>query len=176
MPTPSALAATCLQGPTTQWLSDPPYENYFYSDCHSASQVVVTSPLPDSNLTIIGPRLLVAWPAGNSGVVAFFRPQNGVNGSLAIALENGTSTFPVHGAYSASMSDPSANPYVGVSALVNFNSSAVLSVPIIGSIRNIRGMIVSKAASPGKSIATFSQMRRFHGRSFDPRPADPRCC
>lgn len=40
-------------------VDDPLYSNYFYSDCNSASQVVVTSPLPDSNLTLIGPRLLV---------------------------------------------------------------------------------------------------------------------
>lgn len=130
---------TCTEEPTTQWLSDPPYENYFYSDCHSASQVVVTSPLEDSNLTIIGPRLLVAWPAGNSGVVGFFKPQNGVNGSLAIRLENGTSTFPLQGAYVEPEEDSlSGHPFVGISTLVNFNSSAVLTVPIMGSIRNIR--------------------------------------
>lgn len=41
-------------------LSDPPYTNYFYSDCNTAAQVVVTSPLPDSDLAIIGPRLLVS--------------------------------------------------------------------------------------------------------------------
>lgn len=137
--TAETSAPTCTEEPTTQWLSDPPYENYFYSDCHSASQVVVTSPLENSNLTIIGPRLLVAWPAGNSGVVSFFRPQNGVNGSLAIRLENGTADFPVHGAYVPAADDSiSGYPFVGISTLVNFNSSAVLTVPIMGSIRNIR--------------------------------------
>lgn len=50
--------ASC-SSPTTQHLSAPPYENYFYSDCDCASQVVVTSPLASSNLTLIGPRLLV---------------------------------------------------------------------------------------------------------------------
>lgn len=81
----SIIPAVCTETPTTQQLSAPPYivsidpaaifqqesdatlQNYFLSDCHSASQIVVTSPLPDSNLTIIGPRLVVAWPAGNSG-------------------------------------------------------------------------------------------------------------
>jgi hypothetical protein len=57
---------------------------YFYSDCNGASKVVVTSPQPDSNLTIIGPRLLIAWPAGNSGVVSFFQPTNGVNGCYGL--------------------------------------------------------------------------------------------
>lgn len=55
----ASAGAVCTETATTLHLSSPPYENYFYSDCNSANQVVVTSPLPDSNLTIIGPRLLV---------------------------------------------------------------------------------------------------------------------
>ncbi len=50
----------CPEEPTRLVLSDPPYTNYFYSDCNTAAQVIVTSPLPDSDLTIIGPRLLVS--------------------------------------------------------------------------------------------------------------------
>lgn len=131
--------AVCSETPTTLHLSDPPYENYFYSDCHGANQIVVTSPLSDSNLTIIGPRLLVAWPAGNSGTVAFFAPQNGVNGSLAIEVVNGTSDQPLSPVYDADTSSSiSGNARVGVSALIRFNSSAVLTVPILGSIRTIR--------------------------------------
>ena len=114
--TSSSNSATCTGQPTTLHLSDPPYENYFYSDCHSASQVVLTSPLADSNLTIIGPRLLVAWPAGNSGVVSFFAPQNGVNGSLGIELVNGTSEQPLTGVYSpANSSSLTGNAKVGIS-------------------------------------------------------------
>jgi hypothetical protein len=129
----------CSEAPTTLHLSDPPYENYFYSDCHGANQIVVTSPLSDSNLTIIGPRLLVAWPAGNSGTVAFFTPQNGVNGSLGIELVNGTSDQQLSAVYDFDPSNStSGNPRVGVSALIRFNSSAVLAVPILGSIRTIR--------------------------------------
>ena len=55
----AATGPTCSETPLHQHLSSPPYENYFFSDCHSANQVVVTSPQADSNLTIIGPRLLV---------------------------------------------------------------------------------------------------------------------
>jgi hypothetical protein len=135
----TAAGATCSEDATTLHLSDPPYENYFYSDCHGANQIVVTSPLSDSNLTIIGPRLLVAWPAGNSGTVAFFAPQNGVNGSLGIEVVNGTTDQPLSPVYDPDTSS-SASGYarVGVSALVSFNSSAVLTVPILGSIRTIR--------------------------------------
>ena len=120
---------------TTQHLSDPPYQNYFYSDCDSATQVVVTSPLPDSNLSIIGPRLIVAWPAGNSGICTFFQPQNGVNGSLGIELINSTVGTPLSAIYDDSAS---GNPIVGVTGVLAFNSSAELSIPILGSIRNIR--------------------------------------
>lgn len=135
----TASGEACSETPTTLHLSDPPYENYFYSDCHGANQIVVTSPLPDSNLTIIGPRLLVAWPAGNSGVVAFFAPQNGVNGSLGIELVNGTSDQPLSPVYDPNTSDSaSGNPRVGINALLRLNSSAVLTVPILGSIRTIR--------------------------------------
>lgn len=121
-------------------LSDPPYENYFYSDCNVAAQAVVTSPLPDSNLSIIGPRLIVAWPAGNSGTCAYFSPQNGVNGTLAIELVNSTTGNPLGPVYNASSSG-SGSPSVGVQGLMRFNSSATLTVPILGSIRTIRDFV-----------------------------------
>ncbi|KAI7548904.1 hypothetical protein KC317_g14713, partial [Hortaea werneckii] len=131
--------AQCSEKPTTLQLSDPPYENYFYSDCNSASQVVVTSPLSDSNLSIIGPRLLVAWPASNSGVVAFFEPIEGPNGTLAIHLVNDTgATQPLQGGNTASSNRSDSVPEARVSTLVNFNTSARLTVPILGSIRTIR--------------------------------------
>jgi hypothetical protein len=120
---------------TTQHLTDPPYQNYFYSDCHSASQVVVTSPLPDSNLTIIGPRLIIAWPAGNSGICTFFQPQNGVNGSLGLELINSTVGTPLSAVYDDSVP---GSPIVGVTGVLSFNSSAELTIPILGSVRNIR--------------------------------------
>ncbi|KAK0914317.1 hypothetical protein LTR57_014009 [Friedmanniomyces endolithicus] len=138
-PSGTVAAAVCTETPTTQHLSDPPYENYFYSDCHSSNQVVVTSPLPASNLSVIGPRLLVAWPAGNSGVLAYFSPQNGVNGSLGIELVNGTTDQPLSGSYTpANGSSLTSNPRVGISTLVRFNSSAILTVPILGSVRTMR--------------------------------------
>jgi hypothetical protein len=45
-------------------LSDSPYENYFVSTCNFAATVVALSPNPDSNLTLISPRLIAAFPAG----------------------------------------------------------------------------------------------------------------
>jgi len=120
---------------TTQHLTDPPYENYFYSDCNVDAQVVVTSPLSGSNLTIIGPRLIVAWPAGNSGICTFFQPQNGQNGTLGIQLINSTLGTPLT-AYRSGSSD--SYPNVGVQGAISFNASTTLTIPILGSVRTIR--------------------------------------
>ncbi|KAK7214151.1 hypothetical protein V2G26_021329 [Clonostachys chloroleuca] len=120
----------------TQHLSDPPYENYFYSDCHVDAQSVITSPLPSSNLTIIGPRLIVAWPAGNSGLCTFFKPQNGKNGTLGMELVNSTLGEPLRGIYDTQGS--SDVPNVGVEGVISFNTSTELTTAILGSIRNIR--------------------------------------
>lgn len=121
---------------TTQYLSDPPYDNYFYSDCNVDAQVVITSPLPDSNLSVIGPRVIVAWPAGNSGIAAYFQPQDGPNGTLAIELVNSTIGSPL-AVYTDEDSD-NDYPYVGVQGVFSFNSSATLTIPILGSVRTIR--------------------------------------
>ncbi|THC97153.1 hypothetical protein EYZ11_003368 [Aspergillus tanneri] len=135
-----ARSTSCPEAPSTLALSDPPYENYMYSDCNVAAQVVVTSPLPNSNLTQIGPRLIVAWPAGNSGVCAYFAPQNGINGSLAIEVINSTVGDPLAPVYIAP-SNGSQYPSVGVTGVLRINASATLTVPILGSIRTIRDFV-----------------------------------
>jgi hypothetical protein len=132
-------APQCSSPATRQHLPDPPYQNYFYSDCRVDAQAVVTSPLPDSNLTIIGPRFIIAWPAGNSGVAAYFEPQNGVNGSLGIALVNSTIGSPLASVYHETAGFK--YPTVGVTGVLSFNSSAELTVPILGSIRTIRDFV-----------------------------------
>lgn len=142
-----------------QHLADPPYQNYFYSDCHVDAQAVVTSPLPDSNLTIIGPRFIVAWPAGNSGVCTFFRSQNGQNGTLAIELVNSTVGNPLGPVYRNSSS--SKNPFVGVEGVLSFNDSTELSLAILGSIRNIRDFtegpsLLSPIVQRGIKVAGFN--------------------
>lgn len=146
----------CSSGPRILQISDPPYENYFYSDCNSATQVVLTSPLPDSNLTVIGPRLIFAWPAGNSGVCAFFAPENGVNGTLSIALQNSSIGNPLKAVYEVGSGDD--NPVVGVEGVIRFNSSAILTVPILGSVRTRRDLVYfsrsfrTQTTSPSKMM------------------------
>jgi len=116
----------------------PPYTSYFYSDCSVAAHVVVTSPEPDSNLSLIGPRLIVAFPAGNSGICAFFEPQNGVNGTLGIKLLNSSMGSPLSAVY---LPPVGSIPSVGIKGVIQFNSSAMLSLPILGSIRAIRDFV-----------------------------------
>ena len=81
----------------------------------------------------------MAWPAGNSGSVGFFAPQNGINGTLGIKLENSTEGNPLNGIYEKV--EGSDNPVVGVSTLITFNSSATMTVAILGSIRTMRDFI-----------------------------------
>ena len=133
---PGNDVSSCSAPSTALRLSDPPYENYFYSDCHIDAQAVVTSPLPDSNLTVIGPRLIVAWPAGNSGICAFFAPQSRVNGSLGVDLVNSTEGQALQPV--SMKANGSQYPSVGVSGIIRFNASATLTVPLLGSIRTIR--------------------------------------
>ena len=151
--TSTGPAATCTGEATTLRLSSSPYENYFYSDCHSAAQVVVTSPEPDSNLTIIGPRLIVAWPAGNSGIATYFEPENGINGTLGIQLLNSTIGSPLGPVY---QQNGNGNATVGVTTTLEFNSSAVLSVAILGSIRTIRDFVEGRVCFAMTSRAPSS--------------------
>jgi hypothetical protein len=121
---------------TSQHLSDPPYENFFFSDCNVDAQVVVTSPVSGSDLSITTPRLIVAWPAGNSGICTFFEPQNGEKGSLAIELVNSILGIPLASVHQEN--DKSDHPFVGVEGVLSLNSSANLTLAILGSVRTIR--------------------------------------
>ena len=127
---------TCDEPASRLYLPDPPYDNYLYFDCHSSSHVIVTSPAPDSDLSVIGPRLLIAWPAGNSGMVVYFEPTNGVNGTLTPSLANSSST----GETLDPIYEPAegSNPVVGISGSINFNVPATLTVAVLGSIRTVR--------------------------------------
>ncbi|KAK6085133.1 hypothetical protein SCUP515_00951 [Seiridium cupressi] len=80
--------------------------------------------------------IIVAWPAGNSGIAASFQPRDGPNGTLSIGLVNST----VGQSLSVYYGDVSLSdfPYVGVQGVLAFNSSATLTVPILGSVRTIR--------------------------------------
>ena len=139
---PESSAPPCPEAAplVSQYLSNPPYSNYFLSTCHVSAHAVVTSPLATSNLSIIGPRLIVAFPGGNSGVAAFWEPQNGINGSLSISIvETGASNLSqVYLPADQAFQNPEGLPGVGISGIMRFNASAILTVPILGSVRTIR--------------------------------------
>lgn len=88
-------------------------------------------------MTRIGPRLIVAWPAGDSGLCTYYAPQNGQNGTLSIELVNSTIGNPLAPVYHAPAGG-NPNPSVGVQSIMRLNNSAELTVPILGSIRTIR--------------------------------------
>ncbi|CAG8038404.1 unnamed protein product [Penicillium salamii] len=133
-------APKCTSPASTLSLTDLPYHNYFYSDCNVAAQAVVTTPQPDSDLSIIGPRLIVAWPAGDSGACMFFEPHSSANGTLAIELVNSTIGTPLGPVYSAPKS-PSKYPSVGIQGVLRLNTTATLNLSILGSIRTIRDFV-----------------------------------
>ncbi|KAI0404194.1 hypothetical protein F4802DRAFT_607621 [Xylaria palmicola] len=129
-------------------LTDLPYENYFVSDCSAASQVVVTSPIADDGLRLVDPRLLIAWPSGNSGIVAYFSSGEGSGTSLAISLESLPDV------------NRTLSPLVGgVTGIISFNTSAILNLAIIGSIRTIRDYV--EGNSLNSRIQDALQVRRL---------------
>jgi hypothetical protein len=120
----------CLQAASRLHLQDGPHDNYFYSDCHTSVHVIVTSPQSGNDASTVKPRLLVAWPAGNSGALALFAAESGQEGALSINLEKSGEADAVE---TLSESDR-----VGISGTIKFNAAARLTVPILGSIRSIR--------------------------------------
>lgn len=120
-------------------LSDPPYENYFYTDPTVSCQAVLASPLPDSGQNSHAThRLLFAWPAGNSGAAIFFTSSS-TGRKPVLELNPGPKQQVLQLAkYKPEEGSRSDHPYVGVSGLLSFSSSATLSLTILGSIRSLR--------------------------------------
>ncbi|GME26174.1 glycogen debranching enzyme [Neofusicoccum parvum] len=72
------------------------------------------------------------------GAVVFFSPADGLNGTLAITLQNLTDSQCALDPVYRPAADPETNPQVGVVGLLSLNTSAVLETAILGSIRTIR--------------------------------------
>lgn len=167
-----AIAAECPA--TSLHLSEPPYENYFLSDCITSSHVIVTSQDADSNRSTVKPRLLIAWPAGNSGAAAYFQAENN-NTYLGLRLENTTSDGEVLETVNEPPADETRNENrrVGVKGLVHFDTPALLTLPILGSIRSIRdysegGGILSPDVQNAVVTEKFgSDGGQFHRTWFD---------
>jgi len=131
---PAGPSTSCPDAASRLFLSDGPHANYFYSDCHQSVHAVFTNPRSGDKLDIVKPRMLIAWPAGNSGALAQFESGSGQAGSLSLTVKkiNGNDVNPIYQGISGSA------PRVGLTSTVNFNDSAILAVPILGSIRSLR--------------------------------------
>ncbi|KAI1332875.1 hypothetical protein F5Y16DRAFT_356850 [Xylariaceae sp. FL0255] len=129
------IAASNCSGTTFQ-VSTPPYENYFLSDCHSAAQLVATSNVSVGDaLNDTNARIVVAWPAGNSGAVAYFGGAT-ANETVGVDIVNSTVGSPLGPIYHPAT--PGKNALFGISTQVSFNVSANLTLATLGSIRTIR--------------------------------------
>ena len=118
-------------------IDDPPVDNYFYADCHGSSHVLVKNPTSGADRPETqSARLIVAWPAGNSGAALYFAPKDGPAGSLSIQLRNSSTGRSLEPVYVESAD--SEHPQVGVSGRLEFSASATLNVTVLGSIRSLR--------------------------------------
>ncbi|KAL9577382.1 MAG: hypothetical protein Q9203_007485 [Teloschistes exilis] len=119
---------------------DPPYENFFYADHTVSCQVVLASPLPRAeNGSAVQHRLLVAWPAGNSGAAVFFKSANPDNESLRVKLEETPEKRVLAPFEYVSKDAPTSDtPSLGVSGTLSFSEPAILNLAILGSVRTVR--------------------------------------
>lgn len=98
-------------------------DNFFLRDSTTTAQLLLTKGNSSSELR----RLVVALPAGNSGALTYFIPQNNTE-QLSITLEDGTFR---------SRTDDFDN--VGIQANLNFSGNSSIGVTIIGAVRAMRG-------------------------------------
>lgn len=123
-------AVTPERGPLVNAFAIPygGYANYFLSDNTTSGVVLFTLPgvrLPDGS----GARFLVAFPAANSGAVAYFNATEGNSSALVMQLENGT------------LSSTVFNGSAGLTGTLTFDRNATLYRAIVSSIRTVRDYV-----------------------------------
>ena len=155
---PTILAASCCYNTIAQLTGDPPpslafkvtsgeNDNYFLRDNLTSAQLLVTT----SNSTASSRRLVIALPAGNSGVLAYFHPSESNNNSVfGVGVAEGS--------FQSVMADFSN---VGVRVDLNFSGNATLGTTIIGAVRAMRGELRSDQYT---YLITLNILRcRLHG-------------
>lgn len=111
------------------------YDNYLYRDDKTAAQIVLSSNASNSKPS----RFLVAFPEGNTGVVAYFIPSNASSSSGNSSNSNSTSKPLKLSLDPKSLSTVSgANNQMGLSGTLNLTSDVSLGVVLIGSVRTLR--------------------------------------
>lgn len=121
-------------------VSDPPYENHFFSDAAVSCQCVLASPLPSTKGgNPATHRLLFAWPAGNSGATAFFNVPEGSATTSSIKLRVGRNGRMLNSfKLDPHLASPPSYPSLGISGLLEVTHTASLDLAILGSLRTIR--------------------------------------
>lgn len=99
-------------------------DNFFLRDNTTTAQLLLTKGNSSSELR----RLVVALPAGNSGALTYFIPQNNTDEQLTVTLEDGMFR---------STTDDFDN--VGIQANLKFSGNSSIGVTIIGAVRAMRG-------------------------------------
>jgi hypothetical protein len=119
-------------------------DNYFLRDSVTSGQLLLTNA---SNTLNDFSRLVVAFPAGNSGALVYFLPlgtdnktlnapsacSGGGSQRLSVSLVNGTLK-----------STQAEFSNAGVQADISFSGNTTLGVTIIGAVRAMRGMHTSQ--------------------------------
>jgi hypothetical protein len=114
------------QDTLTEHLSFSNYDNYLYRDNTTASQLLFTQ----TNVTSTRTRFIAAFPAGNSGAMAYFKPASGNSSALTISLVDGSLKSV-------------QNPYnqTGISGQWELSQNAELDLAILGSVRALRDYV-----------------------------------
>ncbi|KAI0784480.1 hypothetical protein C8Q75DRAFT_794968 [Abortiporus biennis] len=106
-------------------------DNYFVRDNVTSGQLVLTCPNNTSDLGFS--RLVVALPAGNSGALVYFLPQQGHETAtpiFSVSLKNETFT---------GVGEDFNN--TGIQADLSFNAIATIGVTVIGAVRAMRDYV-----------------------------------
>lgn len=99
--------------------------NYFFRDNTTAAQILFPNATAD-----FGPqRFVAALPAGNSGALVYFLPQNSST-SLSVQAVNGSLSSVIHELNNT-----------GISGRMSFDNNASMGVAVIGAVRAMRDYV-----------------------------------
>lgn len=128
----SSLMVTALAGAAaaqdilTSQVSFSGYTNYLYRDNVTSSQLLFT----EANSTNVRTRFIAAFPAGNSGAMAYFRPATGNTTALILSLVD-NSLKSVQNDYNQT----------GITGQWQLSQNAELDLAVLGSVRALRDYV-----------------------------------
>lgn len=118
-------------------LSYEDYENYLYRDDKTSVQLLFTNPKAQSS---IKPRLIVAFPAGNSGMLLYLKSATNDRLNYFQLVEGSLSSV------------NQLNGRVGISGQWNLSQNADVEAIVMGSVRSVRDYIDS--GNPSVNLPT----------------------